>query len=660
MTNRLYTELGWLPAAPSDFAEQCRQLRNEAAGFGTRARRLANHRLNETELHRLANATRKAREAGRSLEPLTPFRLGIISNATSHFIVPALVASALRYGLALECVEADYGQAMQAALSPDSPIHRTPCDAVLVAIDHHGLPLKAAPGDTELAEQSVADSLGQLDMIRTAVRELSGAVCILQTLPHPVESWFGSLDLVLPGTPRSLINALNQKLAQSVVGTSDLLLDVAHIAETVGLADWHDTTQWNMAKLPFAADCLPLYADHVCRLVAALRGKSRKCLVLDLDNTLWGGIIGDDGLEGIIIGQGDATGEAHLDVQRAALALRARGVVLAVSSKNSDEIAREPFRKHPEMLLREEHVAVFQANWQDKATNLVAIAEALSLGLDSLVFLDDNPVERDLVRRTLPEVAVPELPTNPALYARTLLAGGYFEATTFSSEDRKRAEFYQDNARRLELQKQTGNVEAYLESLNMRLTLQPFDDLGRARITQLINKSNQFNLTTRRYTEAEVRSAQHDQSAFTLQLRLSDSFGDNGIISILICRRDESDWTVDTWLMSCRVLGRKVEVAALQELILQARARGIRRLLGSYRPTEKNKLVQDHYQNLGFTLLSRQDDGSSTWQLDVASAPLTALPMAIERIDLEPKGRTPFEPTRAHSHSVFAPTATDI
>ena len=639
MSNRLYSQLAWLPAAPDDFSAQCRQLLADPADLGKRVQRLANHALDENQLNRLAKAIQRARDAGQSLAPLTPFRIGLISNATSHFIVPVLVATAARHGIALECIEADYDQVMQAALAPDSLINQARCDAVLVAVDHRGLPLNATPGDAPAAQQTVQTALAHLAMIRNGLRSHSNTVCILQTLARPVESAFGSFDLVLPGTPRQLIDEVNRGIALSVAGTEDLLLDVAHIAETVGLADWHDATLWNMGKLPFASAFLPLYADHVCRLVAALRGKSRKCLILDLDNTVWGGVIGDDGLEGIVIGQGDATGEAHLQVQRTALALRDRGVVLAVSSKNTDEIARQPFRQHPEMLLREDHLAVFQANWNDKATNIKAIAEELSLGLDSMVFLDDNPVERGLVRRMLPQVAVPELPDDPALYARTLLAAGYFEAIAFSGEDRQRAEFYQDNARRVTLQKQAGDVDAYLVSLNMQMTLQPFDDTGRARIAQLINKSNQFNLTTRRYTEAEVAAAQHDADAFTLQVRLADAFGDNGMISVIICRREQDDWDIDTWLMSCRVLGRKVEAAVLQELLTQARTRGIQRLVGRYLPTEKNKLVEDHYAKLGFTQLDAQPDGASRWALSVEGAPVAALPIAIQRVGFAPSAR---------------------
>jgi len=290
------------------------------------------------------------------------------------------------------------------------------------------------------------------------------------------------------------------------------------------------------------------------------------------------------------------------------------------------------------MALRESHIAVFQANWNDKATNIKAIAEALSLGLESMVFLDDNPVERGLIREILPAVAVPELPDDPALYARTLLAAGYFESVSFSDEDRKRAEMYQDNARRVALQSQAGGVEGYLAALAMVITFQPFDPVGRARIAQLINKSNQFNLTTRRYSEAEVAAAERDPDCFTLQVRLADSFGDNGMISVVICRGRAQDWDIDTWLMSCRVLGRRVEEAVLQEILREARRRGVRRLTGRYIPTSRNSLVEDHYAKLGFEAADRLDDGTTVWRLEVAAAPMATLPMEVRRPQPEMAG----------------------
>jgi FkbH-like protein len=252
------------------------------------------------------------------------------------------------------------------------------------------------------------------------------------------------------------------------------------------------------------------------------------------------------------------------------------------------------------------------------------------VGLDSLVFLDDNPVERALVRRLLPQVRVPELPEDPAWYARTLAAAGYFEAATFSGEDLKRAGFYQDNARRAELQKQVGGVDAYLASLDMTINFQPFDPTGRARIVQLINKSNQYNLTTRRYTDPEVTAAENDPEVFTLQVRLADIFGDNGMICVVICRPSEAGvWEIDTWLMSCRVLGRKVEHMVLREILKHARAAGIRKLAGTYRPTDRNQLVIDHYARLGFAKVSEEESGLTHWELPVETAACESAPMKV-------------------------------
>ena len=635
MSRNLFTNMEWLPVAPRDFATLCRNLPAAPGNLGEYTQYLATHALDENNINRLSKALRGIRVAGLSLAPLQPFRLGIVSNATSHFLVAALEATAARYGISLQCVEADFGQVMQEALSQDSTINRAKVDAVLIALDHRGLPLQPTPGDATAARNSVEAALSQLAKMRTGLHQHGNTLCIVQTLPRPVETLFGSFDATLPGCMRTLIDDFNRGVVESLVGTQDVLLDVAQLAETVGLAEWFNPMLWNMARLPFSNNFIPLYAEHVCRVIAALRGRSRRCLILDLDNTLWGGVIGDDGLEGIVVGQGEPTGEAYLAVQRAALALRARGVVLAVSSKNNDEIARTPFREHPEMLLHEEHIAVFQANWNDKATNIKAIAAELSLGLDAMVLLDDNPVERALVRRILPQVAVPELPSDPALYARALMSAGYFESIGFSDEDRRRATFYQQNARRVALQSQACDLDAYLASLEMRMQIQPFDGAGRARIAQLIAKSNQFNLTTRRYSEAEIAEIERDPNCFALQIRLSDCFGDNGMISVVICRLREADWEMDTWLMSCRVLGRKVEQAILEVLCEQAAVRGIRRLIGTYRPTERNALVKDHYANLGFSLLESESNGITVWALDTDSLPSKDLPITICRIGLE-------------------------
>jgi FkbH-like protein len=632
----LYSELQWLPSPAENLFAQLDSIGEGGKTLGLEIRALASHALNLNQLTKLSKYIQKARRDGRSLEPLAPFRLAVLSNSTTDFVVGGLVASAARHGLSLEVIQPSYDQVAQEALSPDSTINQSRPDAVLFAIDHRALPLKLSLGDAETAGDQILGALGYLDSLRNGIHSYSNAVCIFQTLAAPPETLFGSLDRTVPGTLRSLIDGVNAGLIRNASPNGDALLDVAGLAETVGLAEWHNPFLWNLGKFPFSDEFIPLYCDHVARLLAALRGKSRKALVLDLDNTLWGGVIGDDGVEGIRIAEGDACGEAHRTIQRLALALRERGVVLAVSSKNSDEVARMPFEKHPEMLLKLGHIAVFQANWDDKASNIQAIADELCLGLESLVFLDDNPAERGLVRKLLPQVAVPELPQDPAYFARTLAAAGYFESVAFSSEDLKRAGFYQDNAKRSSLQKQLGGLDAYLKSLDMTITFQPFDSTGRPRIVQLINKSNQYNLTTRRYTEPEVVQAENDPNVFTLQVRLTDVFGDNGMISVVICRLGNVGvWEIDTWLMSCRVLGRGVEIMVLREVLAHARSAAVHKLIGVYRPTDRNKLVIDHYAKLGFAKLSEEESGLTTWELMVDSASPECAPMKVVSLGFE-------------------------
>ena len=632
MRQDLYTALGWLPRPPSDFDARARAIPGQTEPVGATLRALASSALDENQLTRLARAVTRAVNAGQTLAPLTPFKLGVISNATTDFLGPAIAGTGPRFGFTIDIAAGSYDQALQDSLNPASAIHQARVDAVLLALDYRGLPLRTRVASQDQADASVNAARQYVNAIRAAIAQHSNAICIVQTLAPPAERVFGSLDRAVRGSTIDLIQSFNAAIADDVRDSPDLLLDVAGLAEVVGVSRWHSPEQWNLAKIPFASEFLPLYADHVCRLIAAAAGRSRRCLVLDLDNTLWGGVIGDDGLAGIQLAQGDATGEAYLALQRYVLALRDRGVVLAVSSKNDDSVARSPFRHHPDMLLKEEHVALFQANWNDKPTNIAAIARALSLGLESLVFVDDNPFERELVRQRLPQVAVVELPPDPALYARTLSAAGYFELPRLSAEDLNRASFYEGNARRAELQDSVGNLDDYLASLNMEIVFQPFNEVGRARITQLVNKSNQYNLTTRRYTEAQIADIAVDPGCFTLQVRLVDSFGDNGMISVVIARGVGSEaWTIDTWLMSCRVLGRKVEHMILHELVREASARGVRRLVGTFIPTERNGLVVDHYAKLDFLLLERRPDGTTTWELPIERELAPAPPMRIRR-----------------------------
>jgi FkbH-like protein len=627
----LYRDLTWLPPAPADFRRTLAALDPASPSLGGDLRALATHALDLDDLSRVARALGRARDAGAALEPLIPLTLGLIGDGTLDLLAPALVGTAARAGFALTVVKGEYGQALQDALSPVSAVNSAPVDVMLLALDWRSLPMTVTPGDGRAADDGVRAALDYIEALRQGVRRNNGAQCIVPTLAPPCEALTGSLDRALPWTALGMIDRINQGIVERAAEGGDLLLDVASLAQTVGLAAWHDPSQWNMAKLPFAEGFIPLYADHVLRLIGAARGRSRRVLVLDLDNTLWGGVIGDDGMAGIRLAQGDAAGEAHLAVQRLALQLRARGVVLAVCSKNTDGVAREVFRAHPEMLLREEHIAAFRINWDDKASNIRSIAAELSLGLESIVFLDDNPVERDLVRTLLPQVAVVEVGPDPADYARTVAASGYFELSAFSDEDRARAEFYQSNAQRSTLKAEAGDLDAYMASLRMEIAFAPFDAVGRTRIAQLIAKSNQFNLTTRRYSEAQVREVELDPACITLQVRLTDSFGDNGMISTVICRdRGQGQYEIDTWLMSCRVLGRGVERMVLRELLDLVRARGGRTLLGVYRPTARNALVKDHYAELGFTEAPRGPGEETHWRIDV-EAQIKPAPMTVRQ-----------------------------
>ncbi len=624
--------LPWLVPAGADFRARSRAVESQSEGWGAALQALAQHGLNDSQLTTLARTLTAVRERCQGDIPgLRHVRLGLLSNATTKLLAPAIEASGLRHGLNLEVVQAEFNQVMQEATSAESTLLQQAPDVILLALDHNGY--QSLGGGLNAG---AGDAIEYLDTLRQGLRQHFDGTLIVQTVPCPPAPLFGSLDARLPQSQRSRIDSFNRQLIDSLEQSPDLLLDIDGLANAVGGHQWFDPVLWHIAKLPFSQRCVPLYAEHCARLVAAMLGRSRKCLVLDLDNTLWGGVIGDDGMDGIVIGQGSAGGEAFLAIQQMALDLRQRGIVLAVSSKNEDHIARAVFREHPEMLLREDHIAVFQANWNDKASNLEAIAKTLNIGIDALAFVDDNPAERRQVRQAHPSVAVPELGDDPALYPLLVAAAGYFESTAFSDDDRARAQQYQANAKRASLQGAARDMDSYLKSLDMTMTIGPFDSVGRSRIAQLINKSNQFNLTTKRYTESDVEKMQADADVLHFQIRLADTFGDNGMISVVILRKQDSAehadaWEIDTWLMSCRVLGRRVERAVLNELVQAVAARGAKQITGLFLPTERNDIVRDHYRKLGFELVSTAQDGTTRWSLSVAGYQAEAVPMQIVR-----------------------------
>jgi FkbH-like protein len=627
--------LPWLPAPAADWARTLKSLDAKSVNLGGALQHLATSALNVNQLTNLSKRIEACLSGGQQLAPFPSFKLAILSNGTISLAAAAIPASALRHGVAMRVKTVEYERIAGVALAGDEDISTFAPDAVLLALDHRGLPFGAMRAG-EPVSVVVNEVVEHLRMLRDGVKRHFRVPVIFQTLATPPASTFGSLDVRIGGSWRTTIAAVNGAIAE-LASEGDYVLDAAGLVDRVGAERWFDEPQWLAHKVPFSLSMIPAYGDYAGRLIGAIRGRSRKCLVLDLDNTMWGGAIGDEGLSGIVLGQGSADGEAYLAVQQVALALRNRGIILAVCSKNDEANARLPFQQHPDMLLKEDHIAVFQANWTDKPTNLEAIAKALNIGLDALVLLDDNPAERAQVRAALPAVAVPEVSSDPATFAWTILSAGYFEAVSFLEEDRRRADEYAAESQRISVLQKSRDFGDYLSELQMAISFAPFDSMGRSRISQLINKSNQFNLTTRRYTEVQVAAFETDPSAFTFQVRLKDRFGDSGMIGVLIARRSEyrgePALDIDSWLMSCRVLGRKVEEAMLRELALTARAASMRWIVGRYIPTSKNSMVKEHYAKLGFDahpMSGKCETGETTWFLDISTYQAPALPMVVE------------------------------
>lgn len=618
---KIFEDLSWLCSPPENFFEALSKCDDPDS-----VARFANFSLTESQFRHLLSRYDEVRNHSQSRKKL---RVAIVSNSNMYFVKAALEGTALRYGFEMECIETEYNQVAQIAFAESDLLHNGELDFVLLALDFRAFP--SISNESVVSEPAEAETIAfnYLISIVENLSKKSSAKVVVHNFVSPLTSCFSSYERKLPGTSSFILNRLNERLDELKISNT-FVLDINSLASRIGLESWYDQRMYNLAKTPFSPIYAPHYAEWCCRLIAAVIGKSRRVLVLDLDNTCWGGVIGDDGVGGIILGNGDAVGEAHLELQRVALALRSRGVVLCVSSKNEDAIARAPFRQHPDMILRLEHFALFQANWSDKATNIKIMSETLELGLDSFVFVDDNPAERKRVRDELPNVAVPELSTDATTYAQTLLAGGYFEAVTLSDEDRQRAAYYEGNAKRIEMSQQLANLEDYLKSLEMTAIFAPFDDAGRSRIFQLISKSNQFNLTTRRYSEAEISAFQEDGAYLTRQIRLTDCFGDNGMICVIICQIKDETLEIDTWLMSCRVLGRNLEVAVLQHLVDMARLKGLKRLVGDYIPTERNSIVKDHYKNLGFSLIE-ESETHVKWELSLDAHQETDVPIEVVR-----------------------------
>jgi FkbH-like protein len=613
-------DLYWLPVLESGGDDLRRLARSSGAVGWSELVGAAVSRLDFVQTNRLDKIVLKHFGDQASTDSsIKSLRIAVMSSSTADHLAPGLRVAGLRRNVRVRVYVGDYGQYRQELQSSDSALCRFQPEVFLFAFhaqhlfgNLHGNLSKSDA--TELVE-SVSDKIRQ--SWRSA-RQLSNGQIIQQTIIPTYQPLLGSNEHRLPGSGANLVDRINIRLRELADEESVDILALDRCMANDGAAVWHDPGLWHLSKQEISPLAVPAYGDFVMRLVDARQGRSFKCLVLDLDNILWGGMVGDDGVEGIRLGHGSVLGESYVEFQNYVRGLSKRGVVLAVCSKNDPAAALAPFEIHPDMVLKSDDIACFVANWDDKAANIRTIAARLNVGLDSLVFADDSPFERNIVRRELPMVAVPELPEDPAYYARCLADAGYFEAVHLSSEDFDRSGHYRENAAREDLLTVHTDLAGYLNSLNMQLLWSPFDRMGLQRIVQLINKTNQFNLRTRRYTEQEVLAVMKQPDVLTLQLRLVDRFGDNGIIGIVIATPQDDCLKIDTWLMSCRVVGRHVEQATINIVVEQARKLHADRLLGEYLPTKKNDMVRDHYQRLGFSKVAEGEDGSSQWILAMA------------------------------------------
>ena len=614
--------MSWLPAA-SDFRGDLRAALDQTKPTdrleGLAA--LAGHRLGFLETVQLDRAL--ARLDVKEASGFQTVRLAILSSSTVDHLPPAIRVAGLRRRLLIEVHSGSYGQYRQDLLDSDSALHRFKPQAALFSLSAReaiaSVPLTAAAAEVDAA---IGRLIGELRSLWRKAREI-GAAVIQQTFLDVSEPLFGGYERLVPGAPGAVVARLNDRLAEAAAEDKALLIDVARASQRDGIDAWFDVGRWLQGKLEIAPQAAPSYGDLAARILAAQRGLSKKCLVLDLDNTLWGGVIGDDGLDGIVLGEGSAAGEAHLALQHYAKQLKERGIILAVCSKNDARIAEAAFRDHPEMVLRRADIAAFQANWDDKAQNLKAIAARLNIGVDALVFVDDNPIERARIRQSLPMVAVPEMPDDPAHYVRCLADAGYFEAVAFTADDRSRAEQYSANAEREAMLGSAESMDEFLRGLNMTAVYGPFTAVDHARVVQLINKTNQFNTTTRRYAGEEVARIMDDPDSLTLQFRLLDRVGDNGLVSTMILRptpADDDVLEIENWVMSCRVFGRELEFEAMNVAVEAARERGARALIADYIPTPKNDVISKLYPSLGFTEIdgAAPANGATRWRLDLA------------------------------------------
>jgi len=529
------------------------------------------------------------------------YRLALLGDCATQHLATALKGYARYTRLDLDVFDADYNQLDAQIMDPNSELYAFDADAVLLYMCAEKL-------QQSFYETPAEQRSGFADQIFEKISAYWQTLCVKS---HAVvlqfnfvaidDGCFGNYALKTADSFPFQLRKLNLRLAEGCQSHKNVfLIDLDGIQSRYGRRNTFEDKLFYIAKMPLSLEILPETAKRVLDVIHALRGKVKKCVILDLDNTLWGGVIGDDGLSGIQIGElGD--GPAFTQLQHWLKALKERGILLAVCSKNNEDTAKEPFLQHPEMVLRLEDISIFVANWEDKASNIRRIQQTLNIGMESMVFLDDNPFERNLVRSLIPELTVPELPEDPALYLSYLQDLNLFETASYSSDDANRTKQYREEAERTMLQASFGTYDDYLKGLEMTATAEPFDAFHYPRIAQLTQRSNQFNLRTVRYTEAQIEALAASNDHITRYYTLRDRFGDYGLISVVVMdKQPENTLFISEWLMSCRVLKRGMEEFIINDLLAVAKKSGYTRVVGEYVKTAKNAMVADIYERMGF------------------------------------------------------------
>ena len=569
----------------------------------------------------MATTRSRGGEATVRIALLGAYTLDILPNAMKPFLVG--------HGLVPEFYVSGFNQYRQEVLNDSSPFFAFAPDFAILSLDERAL--FSEPFEQPLSYRS--DAIGSLvaegishvaSLVDRIGISLPKSTVLLTNLAMPATSALGLLEGNSQYSLKRIVREYNAGVERLALPNPRLyIVDYESLVARFGATRWYDERMWYVAKIPMGGEAVGALAKLLTSYIKAVRGIGRKCLVLDLDNTLWGGIASEEGLGGITIGQ-DGLGKAFLDFQREVLNLYERGVVLAISSKNNLDDALEVIHGHPDMILREQHFASIKIDWRDKVTHLREIADELKLGLDSFVFIDDSPVEREWVRSQLPEVLVVDLPEDPSFYRRSILDLEVFNTLALTNEDRRRAHLYKQEARRGRLREASSSLEEFYFSLQMQATITPGDPFTVPRITTLIQRTNQFNLTTRRYAQADIKTfcESEDYEVYSLQLR--DKFGDNGIVGAAIINRQQRDvWKIDSFLLSCRVIGRTLETAFLGYIAERAASDGAQTLIGEYLPTSKNAPVRDFLANHGF---EPQHEESNLYRLDPRRQPITIPP----------------------------------